>query len=61
MSAQTDKFYDIIHFVKPYQQEITLDVAFHATLVLTFKHMWLIVDRNGLFVLKQIKNFLQSF
>ena len=60
MSAEADKLNDVSLLVEPYQQEVTLDVTFHAALVLSRKHVRLILRRDGLFVPKHLKNHFQG-
>ena len=60
MSAEADKLNDATLLVEPYQQKVTLDVTFHTAPVLSQKHVRLIHRRNGLFVLKHLRNFFQG-
>lgn len=36
--------------IKPYQQEITFDMAFHVSLIIAGKHVWIILLWNRLLV-----------
>ena len=60
VSAEADKLDDVALRVEPHQQEVTLYVAFHATLVLPQQHVRLILRRDGLFVPKHPKNLFQG-
>ena len=56
MRAETDKVYLVGVRVKPYQQKISLDVAFHITCIIPSKHVRIIFRWDFFLRLKHIEN-----
>ena len=59
MRPQTYQLYDIPLGVNPYQQEITLNMAFQAAFVVANKRMWEVFFGYRLLVYQQIQNNFQ--
>lgn len=56
MRAETDKVYLIGVRVKPYQQKVAFNMAFHISCIVAGKHVWIIFRRNLSFRLKHIED-----
>lgn len=56
MRAETDKVYLVGVRVKPYQQKVAFNMAFHISCIVPGKHVWIIFRRNLSFGLKHIED-----
>ena len=54
MCTQSYQFDDVSFLVEPYQQEVALHMTFHASFVLTEKHVGFVSCRDGLFVSQHV-------
>lgn len=61
MRAKTHEADSVAMRVKPYKKEVSFNVAFHMTCVVTGKWMRTVLFRNRLFLTKQFQNIEEFF
>ena len=55
MGTEADEFNDVVLFVNPDEEEISLNVTFHATFVVAMKYMRFILRWYGHFVFQHLQ------
>ena len=55
VASKSDKFHNTFIHIKPYQQEVVLDMALHISFVFPNQQMGIVFDRNRPCILQMIQ------